>query len=140
MKTYLKYIILACIVALADGCGKKGDSPLGPAEVVDAFTKAVASGRIDQAMDLCDSIQMAGYIEEYRTALSKKAASDSTATSIATGILSELEVTVTEVSKAKDSRTVFYTIKDVYGDSKDKIATVINVEGEWKVKEIKDRN
>jgi hypothetical protein len=107
---------------------------------VEAFTKALASGRIDEAMGLCDSIQMAGYIDGYKELLTAKSVADSAATSIATGILSELNVTVTEVSKAKGSRTVFYTIDNGYGDSKQKIATVVNVEGEWKVKDIKDKN
>ena len=140
MKTLLKYIVLAAIVMKAYGCAGKGSVPLGPGETVEAFTQALASGRIEEAMRLCDSIQMAGYIEGYKELLTAKSAADSAATSIATGILSELNVTVTEVSKAKGSRTVFYTIDNGYGDSKQKIATVVNVEGEWKVKDIKDKN
>ena len=140
MKTLLKYIVLTAIVMTAYGCAGKGSVPLGPGETVEAFTQALASGRIEEAMELCDSIQMAGYIDGYKELLTEKSAADSAATSIATGILSELNVTVTEVSKAKGSRTVFYTIDNGYGDSKQKIATVVNVEGEWKVKDIKDRN
>jgi hypothetical protein len=140
MKKLLKYIVVAAIMMTVYGCAGKGATPLGPGETVEAFTKALASGRIDEAMGLCDSIQMAGYIDGYKELLTAKSVADSAATSIATGILSELNVTVTEVSKAKGSRTVFYTIDNGYGDSKQKIATVVNVEGEWKVKDIKDRN
>lgn len=140
MKTFSKYIVLTAIVMTAYGCAGKGSVPLGPGETVEAFTQALASGRIEEAMELCDSIQMAGYIDGYKELLTEKSAADSAATSIATGILSELNVTVTEVSKAKGSRTVFYTIDNGYGDSKQKIATVVNVEGEWKVKNIKDKN
>lgn len=140
MKTFSKYIVLTAIVMTAYGCAGKGSVPLGPGETVEAFTQALASGRIKEAMGLCDSIQMAGYIDGYKELLTEKSAADSAATSIATGILSELNVTVTEVSKAKGSRTVFYTIDNGYGDSKQKIATVVNVEGEWKVKDIKDKN
>jgi hypothetical protein len=140
MKKLLKYIVVAAIMMTVYGCAGKGATPLGPGETVEAFTKALASGRIDEAMGLCDSIQMAGYIDGYKELLTAKSVADSAATSIATGILSELNVTVTEVSKAKGSRTVFYTIDNGYGDSKQKIATVVNVEGEWKVKDIKDKN
>lgn len=140
MKTFSKYIVLTAIVMTAYGCAGKGSVSLGPGETVEAFTQALASGRIEEAMGLCDSIQMAGYIDGYKELLTEKSAADSAATSIATGILSELNVTVTEVSKAKGSRTVFYTIDNGYGDSKQKIATVVNVEGEWKVKDIKDKN
>ena len=99
----------------------------------------MASGRTDDAMKLCDKNAMVEYIEAYEAALAKKASTDSAAASIATGILSEIEFTVTEVSRTKGVRTVFYTIKDAYGDAKDKVATVTDVEGEWKVKEINDR-
>lgn len=140
MMRSFKYIILIAIVALTAGCGRKGSVPLEPSEVVEEFVKAVASGRTDDALKLCDNTRMAGYIETYMEALSRKAETDSTAASIATGLLSEIEITVTEVSKAKGSRTVFYTMKDVYGDCKNKVAIVIEEEGEWKVQEIKDRN
>lgn len=139
MMNILKYIILAAAL-MAAGCGRKGSVPLGPSEVVEEFVKAVASGRTDDAKRLCDSTWMTGYIQAYQAVLSQKAAADSAAASIAVGILSEIEVTVTEVSKAKGSRTVFYTLTDAYGNSKDKTATVTEVEGEWKVQEIKDRN
>ena len=141
MKKILKHMILAAAVAATVlGCGKKGSVPLGPAEVVEEFVRAVASGRTDDAMKLCDKNAMVEYIEAYEAALAKKSSTDSAAASIATGILSEIEFTVTEVSRTKGVRTVFYTIKDAYGDAKDKVATVTDVEGEWKVKEINDRN
>lgn len=139
-KTIIYYILGAVALAIMAGCGGKGSESLGPAEVTEAFMKAVAAGKLDQAAKLCDGEMMTAYIGDYEKVLSKKAAADSTAASIATGILSEIEVTVTEVTKAKDVRTVFYTITDAYGNSKEKIATIKDVEGEWKVSEIRDRN
>jgi hypothetical protein len=139
-KTIIYYILGAVSLAIMAGCGGKGSESLGPAEVTEAFMKAVAAGKFDQAAKLCDGEMMNAYIGDYEKVLSKKAAADSTAASIATGILSEIEVTVTEVTKAKDIRTVFYTITDAYGNSKEKIATIKDVEGEWKVSEIRDRN
>lgn len=143
MKKIFGYCILvAAAMAVACSCGRKGFEPLGPGEVTEAFMKAVASGRFGDAAGLCEGETMDAYIKAYEKALSKKASADSTAASIATGILAEIDVTVTEVAKTKDKgiRTVFYTITDVYGDSKEKLAIVKEVEREWRVTEIRDRN
>lgn len=129
---------LAASIILTKGCSDK--TVMEPAEVVEAFTKAVATGRFEDAAALCDTSSMSGYIGTYRKVLNKRAVSDSTATAIAASILGNLEVTVNEVSKSKGTRTVFYTIADTYGHTKEKIATIKNVEGEWKVTEIRDRN
>ena len=121
------------------GCNGSG-SKLGPAEVVEAFTQAVAAGRFEEAEGFCGKGTANDYIDAYEKALSSEFKADSTAASIAAGIMSEIKVTVTRISKGKGYRTVFYTIEDAYGDRKDKVATVMNEEGEWKVREIKDRN
>ena len=71
----------------------------------------------------------------YKEALSKEAS----AAEIAAGMLAADEVVVGETSKDKDIRTVFYTIGDGYGNTKEKIAVLKKVEGEWKIAEIKDR-
>ena len=141
-KTITYYILGAAALAIMAGCGGKGYESLGPAEVTEAFMKAVASGRFDEAAGFCEGEMIDAYIRDYEKILSKKASADSTAASIATGILSEIGVTVTEVAKTKDKgiRMVFYTITDAYGDSKDKVATVKEVEREWKVSEIRDQN
>ena len=143
MKKIFGYCILvSAAMTLAYGCGRKGSEPLGPGEVTEAFMKAVASGRFGAAAELCEGETMDAYIKAYEKALSKKSSADSTAASIATGILAEIDVEVTDVVKTKEKgiRTVFYTITDVYGDSKDKIATIKEVEREWRVTEIRDRN
>ena len=133
---------MAAAMAVACSCGRKGSELLGPGEVTETFMKAVASGRFDDAAELCEGETMDAYIKAYEKALSKKSSADSAAASIATGILAEIDVTVTDVVKTKEKgiRTVFYTITDVYGDSKDKIATIKEVEREWRVTEIRDRN
>ena len=142
MKKIFGYCILVAAMASACSCGRNGYESLGPAEAIEAFMKAVVSGRFYEATGFCEGEIMDAYIKDYKKALSTKAAADSTAASIATGILSEIDVTVTEVAKTRDKgiRTVFYTITDVYGDSKDKIAIVKEVEREWRVTEIRDRN
>ena len=134
------YSILAAATMLFAGCGSSGNRQLGPAEVVESFTQAVAAGRFEDAALLCNEVVAGQYVETYKKALTAEAKADSTATSIAARIMSEVKVNVTEVSKGKGYRTVFYTIEDVYGDRKEKIATVKNEEGEWKVTEIQDRN
>ena len=125
-------------MVLASGCGN-GNSKPGPAEVVEAFTQAVAAGRFEEAAGLCNEGALE-YVNTYEKALSAEFKADSTDTSIASRIMSEVKVSVTEVSKGKGFRTVFYSIEDAYGDRKDKIATVRNEEGEWKVTEIRDRD
>ena len=140
MNRHYIYSILAAATLLFAGCGSSGSRQLGPAEVVESFTQAVAAGRFEDAALLCNEVVAGQYVEAYKKALTAEAKADSTATSIAARIMSEVKVTVTEVSKGKGYRTVFYSIEDVYGDRKEKIATVKNEEGEWKVTEIQDRN
>ena len=137
---YIYIILVAAVCLLTVGCSGGGSKQFGPAEVVETFTQAVAAGRFEDAGLLCNEAVADQYIETYKKALTAEAKADSTATSIAARIMSEVKVTVTEVSKGKGYRTVFYTIEDVYGDRKEKIATVKNEEGEWKVTEIQDRN
>lgn len=138
MKRFLTYgLIAGAAMMLAVGCGNS--SKQGPAEVVEAFTQAVAAGRFEDAAGLC-SDGASEYVKAFEKALSTEFHADSTAASIAARIMAEVKVNVTEVSKGKGYRTVFYSIEDAYGDRKDKIATVKNEEGAWKVTEIRDRN
>ena len=58
---------------------------------------------------------------------------------IAAGMLEAEEVIVGETARDKDIRTVFYTISDGCGNTKEKIAVLKKVEREWKIAEIKDR-
>ena len=140
MTRFLTYIfIVTAAMLMTAGCNG-GRSKQGPAEVVEAFTQAVAGGRFEEAEGFCGKGAASDYINAYKKALSSEFKADSTAASIAAGIMSEIKVTVTRISKGKGYRTVFYTIEDAYGDRKDKVATVMNEEGEWKVTEIKDRN
>ena len=123
---------------LSVACGNS--SKQGPAEIVESFTQAVAAGRFDEAAGQCSEEVAIDYVKAYEKAMSAEFKADSTATLIAARIMADVKVNVTEVSKGKGSRTVFYTIEDAYGDRKDKIAIVRKVEGEWKVTEIRDRN
>lgn len=137
MRSFVKYLIAALpLIALAGGCSGTASDP---AEVVAAFTRAVAAGRFDEASGLC-STSMQAYVEAFAEALDKESASDSTAAAIATGILSEMTVTVNRTEASRDIRMVFYTIEDAYGHRKEKVACLRKEEGEWKVTEISDRN
>lgn len=146
MKISLKHSLATAAVVLTialyafvvSGCSSK--NTLDPSEVVETFTRAVAGGDIDEAYRLCDSLAMKDYIEGYRRAMYTKAATDSAAVSIASGILSDIKIIVLETVRSKDYRMVEYTIEDTYGHTKDKTATLKEEEGEWKVTEIKDRN
>jgi hypothetical protein len=54
-------------------------------------------------------------------------------------MLHDAAVTVDDIERNKETRTVFYTIGDGCGNTKNKIAVLKDVEGEWKIAEIKDR-
>ena len=58
---------------------------------------------------------------------------------IAAGILSGMEVQVTDVRKEGDVRTVNYTLTAPDGKKKEKTATLETEEGEWRIKTVTDR-
>lgn len=115
------------------------DKGLGPEETVELFCRAVASGDFTGAYALCDTTAMKSYIQNCSKAWNMLLKQDSCALDIASGILSDMQIEIDDISKDGNSRSVFYTIDAGNGLSKQKVAIVRKEEGEWKVSEIIDR-
>lgn len=133
----------AALMLLAAGCRgreeKNTGAVLGPEQTVEAFCKAVAAGKIDGAMALCDTMTMKGYIESYTTAWDMQTRTDSSATAIAAAVLADAEFTVEDVVKDGDKRHILYIMDAGNGLKKEKKATVRKDDGVWKVEQITDR-
>lgn len=143
----LKYIFIGAVAIGAAVAvffiARKGNGQsveMGPAQTVEAFCRAVAEARFDDARALCDTVEMDAYIEVCRKAYEDAERQDSTVAAIAASILGEMQVTVGDVVKEGDGRSVFYTLGYGEGLTKEKVATVRKEEGAWKVTGITDRN
>lgn len=135
----LGFIAAICMgMILAGSCGGSKEG-LEPSAVMTEFYSALTSMKFDKAAGYCTTDSMAGYIEGYKAAFEANMAKDKKATEAASEKAAGTVVTITETIKDKETRTVLYTITDVYGNSKDKTAVLTKVEGEWKIAEIKDR-
>ena len=127
------------IAAMLSGCrgGEQVEQVLGPEAVIEAFCRAVASGDMEQAGELCDTVSMKGYLETWTETWSELTRKDSSALRIAAGILSESTFTVTNVVKDGDRRIITYTLET--GDKgKSRSAVVRKEEGEWRVESMTD--
>ena len=134
MKVFLRAVLIFAAFSLV--CCKGGGSiEMGPAEVVEAFNKAITAGDFDQAGQLCDTLSMSDYLESYREAWITLQKEDSTALSIAGHILNNAVIEVEEVRKDGDSRIVIYSLA-ADGHNKSKKALVKKEEGAWRVKRI----
>lgn len=133
---FLKILILAVLLS---GCKdvKQGEQVLGPEAVVEAFCRAVASGDMEQAEELCDTVSMKGYLDGWTETWAELAVKDSSALRIAAGILSESTFTVTDVVKDGDRRIINYTL-ETGGKTKNRSAVVRKEEGEWRVESMID--
>ena len=129
------------MLVMAAGCGGRQDkkAEMGPAETVEAFVRAVTAGEFDEAMSLCDTTAMKGYIETYAQAWLMQAKADSSATAIAGAVLSEADITVEDVVREGEKRHILYIMDAGNGLKKEKKATVKKEEGVWKVEQITDR-
>lgn len=110
---------------------------MGPEDVVEAFSKALASGDFENARCLCDSIAMKDYIEGYAEVWNRLQKEDSSALAIAASLLSEAEMSIIRSEKTRDGKDVYYRI-EADGNVWELKATVKKEEGEWKVKMITD--
>ena len=133
---FLKILILAVLLS---GCKdvKQGEQILGPEAVVETFCRAVASGDMEQAEELCDTVSMKGYLDAWTETWAELAVKDSSALRIAAGILSESTFTVTDVVKDGDRRIINYTL-ETGGKTKNRSAVVRKEEGEWRVESMTD--
>ena len=127
------------IAAMLSGCrgGEQVEQVLGPEAVVETFCRAVASGDMEQAEELCDTVSMKGYLDAWTETWAELAAKDSSALRIAAGILSESTFTVTDVVKDGDRRIINYTL-ETGGKTKNRSAVVRKEEGEWRVESMTD--
>ncbi len=136
MKT-LKFIFICTAALFMASCNGKKEN-MTPEEMVESFCRAVAGGDFDAARSLCDTVSMDGYLKSYQEAMNSLQKEDSSALAIAASMLSGAEFEVSDVEKNGEGRTVSYTLK-AEGCTKDKKATLIKEEGEWKVKAVTDR-
>ena len=124
-------------ISLFRTCSNKDkQTEMGPEETLEAFYKELCAGEFDCASSLCDSLTMSGHINDFRMAWEKN---DSTVSDIASAILSELSVTVTDVEKDGQTRTIFYELSIPDKQSKEKVATLSKEEGAWTIEKITDR-
>ena len=132
----------AAVMMLAAGCGgnevKKAEEQLGPEETVEAFCRVMAAGGFEDAMALCDTMTMKGYIETYAEAWEMQVKADSSAAVIAASLLADAEFIVEDAVKEGDRRHILYIMDAGNGLKKEKKATVRKIEGVWKVEEITD--
>lgn len=142
-----KHILIAGAIAavlllllLVRGCGGKEDSvELGPAETAEAFCRALAAGEFARARELCDTVSMKAYIDTYRSAFESFSEENEKAAAIASGILGDMDFSVENMTKEGGRRIVFYTIGLSDGIKRNKVATLMKVEGAWKVETVTDR-
>ena len=135
-----RLILIMAVILLTAGCGERKEKAavMGPEETVEAFCSAVAGGHFEEAMSLCDTLTMKGYIERYSQAWNMLTKKDSGATAIAAASLAEADMIIENVSKDGDMRIVTFTIAAGEGMNKKKTATVRKDEGVWKVEKITD--
>ncbi|MBR2608547.1 MAG: DUF4878 domain-containing protein, partial [Bacteroidales bacterium] len=140
-KTFVGGIALGAVAAFAflvgNGCNGNRSSEMGPAEVVEAFNRAVTAGDFDMASELCDTVAMKDYLESYKEAWDTLNAEDSTILSIASSILEKAVIEVEDVKKEGDKRVVLYSL-EADGHSKTRKAVVRKEEGAWRVEMISD--
>ena len=140
MNRILKYLIVAAGMVMAAGCGGNNaeeKKAMGPEAAVETFCRAVAAGDFETADELCDTVSMKGYLDEWRKVWNDLQKEDSSALAIASSMLSGAEIEVIRTERNGEKRTVLYRI-EAEGNSKTRTATVKNEEGEWKVEEISD--
>lgn len=130
-------LILTCIAAIMSGCFRGKESELGPDETLKTFYRGLCTGDFEGAEALCDSLSMDGYIGGFRNSWEK---TGSAVCSIASDILSEMTVSVTDIEKSRNIRTVFYTLTTTDGQNKEKVATLRKEEGAWRIEKITDRD
>lgn len=140
-KTFIGGLALGAAAAFAflvsNGCKGSQSVEMGPAEVVEAFNRAITAGDFEEACALCDTVSMKDYLESYTEAWNVLQEEDSTILSIASSILEKAVIDVEEVVKEGDKRVVIYTL-EADGHNKVRKATVKKEEGEWRVERITD--
>ena len=130
-------LLLTAVAVVLTGCIQTREASLGPGETLETFYTNLFAGDFDEAESLCDTLGMQEYIEVLRGAWEQ---TDSSVMTIVPVILSETAVSITDIEKNGQERTVFYKLTATDGSDKEKIATLRKEEGGWKIKSITDRH
>lgn len=130
-------MLLTAVAVVLTGCIQTREAALGPGETLETFYTDLFAGDFDEAESLCDTLGMQEYIEVLRGAWEQ---TDSSVMTIVPAILSETTVSITDIVKNGQERTVFHKLTATDGSDKEKIATLRKEEGEWKIKSITDRH
>ena len=130
-------MLLTAVAVILTGCIQTREAALGPGETLETFYTNLFAGDFDEAESLCDTLGMQEYIEVLRAAWEQ---TDSSVMTIVPAILSETTVSITDIVKNGQERTVFHKLTATDGSVKEKIATLRKEEGEWKIKSITDRH
>lgn len=133
-------VLIVVIALLVGRCGRgEKKQETGPAQVVEQFCMAMASGDFSKAEELCFMDSMREYTETCSVVFDEHSKNNVKATAIAAEMLSDMTISISDVAKEGDRRLVFYSIS-YEGQTKEKIATLVKEEGEWKVAAITERN
>lgn len=132
-------IALVCLACLF-GCGGQKSVEMGPAETVEAFCMALTTGQWEEAEGLCDdTADMKEYTESHKQLWAKFEKEDEDAMRVAKSIMESTVVTINDMHKDDEKRIVTYTI-EASNLKKTMKATVMKVEGAWKIGKITDAN
>lgn len=139
MKNKIFIAALVGICTLMHGCrDAKEKKMMEPEEVAEQFCRAVAGGEFGQARELCDTVAMKDYLNEQKATWKMLEQVDSSAFSIASEMLKNIDFTVEDIVKEGEERHLFTSI-GFNGSNKGKLIILKKEEGEWKVSQIADR-
>ena len=130
-------MIAMAVSAFIMGCQQNGETKPGPDSTLEAFYKSLYSGAFDQAESLCDIPAMSEYVNGFRSAWERN---DSTIKAIASDILADISIEITDAEQDGQNRTISYKMTTTDGQSKEKTATLRKEEGAWKITAIIDRH
>lgn len=130
-------LLLTAVAVFLTGCIHTREASLGPDETLETFYTNLFAGDFDEAESLCDTLGMQEYIGVLKGVWGQ---ADSSVMTIVPAILSETAVSITDIVKNGQERTVFYKLTATDGSDKEKIATLRKEEGGWKIKSITDRH
>ena len=103
------------------------------------FYTAVTTMKFDDAAKYCVEGAMDEYINGYKEGFEALVAKDKKLAAKVEEKAAQTTITIGEVTKEKEVRTVDFTLADYSGNTKEKTAVLKKVEKEWKIAEIKDK-
>ena len=136
-KNMRRLLIAIAATMLLMSCQQNGEAKLGPDGTLEAFYKSLCAGEFEQAANFCDVTAMEEYLNDFRSIWEKN---DSAIRAIASDILADITVDITDTEQSGQIRTIFYKLSTTEGQSKEKIATLRKEEGAWKITAIIDKH